>query len=86
MATKVPHFLFSRADLCSLDLPKGPSLLKYATDRVNFGTGSKFGTEVAKRYGEGSKIFFLGKRKTLKTHTTQIWGVKIHPPNLGGES
>ena len=22
----------------------------------------------------------------LKTHTPQIWGVTIHPPNLGGES
>ena len=22
----------------------------------------------------------------LKTHTPQIWRVKIHPPNLGGES
>ena len=23
---------------------------------------------------------------TLRTHTPQIWGVEIHPPNLGGES
>ena len=23
---------------------------------------------------------------TLKTHTPQIWGVTIHPPNLGGEA
>ena len=27
-----------------------------------------------------------GNTITLKTHTPQIWGVEIHPPNLGGES
>ena len=31
--------------------------------RVNFGTGNKFGTDVAKRYGEGSEVLvFLGRR------------------------
>ena len=39
-----------------------PSVLKMVR-RVNFGTGSKFGTDVAKRYGEGSEVllFFLEK-------------------------
>ena len=27
----------------------------------------------------------ITKLITLKTHTPQIWGVKIHPPNSGGE-
>ena len=29
---------------------------------------------------------FLHTPASLKAHTPQIWGVKIHPPNLGGES
>ena len=38
--------------------------------RVNLGMGTKFGTEVAKGYGEGSEMLvFLGKRgrKTVQT-------------------
>ena len=31
-------------------------LLLLLLQRVNFGTGSKFGAEVAKRYGEGSEM------------------------------
>ena len=38
--------------------------------RVKFGTGRKFGTDVAKRYGEGSEMLvdFLGEkgRKTVQ--------------------
>ena len=41
---------------------RDPPVLKILR-RVNFGTGRKFGTDVAKRYGEGSEILvFLGKR------------------------
>ena len=29
---------------------------------------------------------FATHSKSLKAHTPQIWGVTIHPPNLGGES
>ena len=49
------------ADFCSLfwrfSFPHSgdPPVLKIQR-RVNFGTGSKFGTEVAKRYGEGSEM------------------------------
>ena len=40
--------------------------------RVNFGTGSKFGTEVAKRYREGSEMLvFLGKRGRQTVHTVK---------------
>ena len=39
--------------------PKDPSVLK-TVRRVNFGTGTKFGTDVAKRYGNSSQkcLFF----------------------------
>ena len=30
--------------------------------------------------------YFCGKFRTLTTHSPQIWGVTIHPPNLRGES
>ena len=37
--------------------------------RVSFGTGSKFGTEVAKRYGEGSEVLvFLGDKRQEKQY------------------
>ena len=29
---------------------------------------------------------FIRQNDPLKTHTPQIWGVEIHPPNSGGES
>ena len=48
--------------------PKDPSVLKIVR-RVIFGMGSKFGTDVGKRYGEGSEVLvFLGKRgrKTVR--------------------
>ena len=32
------------------------------------------------------ELFMYWFRATLKTHTPQIWGVTIHPTNLGGES
>ena len=42
--------------------PRDPPVLNIVR-RVNFGTGRKFGTDVAKRYGEGSEMLvFLGKR------------------------
>ena len=33
-----------------------------------------------------SKFWSRECQNPLKTHTPQIWGVTIHPPNLGGES
>ena len=46
-----------------LEEPKGPFRILKTVRRVNFGTGTKFGTDVAKRYGEGSEVLvFLGKR------------------------
>ena len=42
--------------------PKDPSVLKIVR-RVNFGTGSKFGTDVAKRYGEGSEVPCFSRQK-----------------------
>ena len=53
-----------------LEIPEtqgNPPVLKILR-RVSFGTGSKFDTEVAKRYGEGSEMLvFLGQkdRKTV---------------------
>ena len=48
---------------------KAPSSTK-TLRRVNFGTGSQFGTDVAKRYGEGSKVIaFLGKMQENGTDT-----------------
>ena len=42
--------------------PRDPPVLKLLR-RVTFGTGRKFGTDVAKRYGEGSEMLvFLGKK------------------------
>ena len=42
--------------------PKDPPVLKIVR-RVNFGTGRKFGTDVTKRYREGSEMLaFLSKR------------------------
>ena len=53
---------------------------------MNFGTGSKFGTDVAKRYAEGSEVlvFFLGKRgrKTVRILKNYSGGkiVRIQEP------
>ena len=50
------------------DVPKKGS---ESTAESEFGTGSKFGAEVAKLYGEGPEILvFLGKRgrKTILGH------------------
>ena len=49
-------------------LPKGPSVLKILR-RVNFGTGSKFGTDVAKRYGEGSEVLVFSRKKRQENGT-----------------
>ena len=37
---------------------RDPPVLKILR-RVNFGTGRKFGTDAAKRYGEGSEMLVL---------------------------
>ena len=51
--------------------PREPPVLKILR-RVNFGTGSKFGTDVAKRYGEGSEVHvFLGKRDRKRCADTE---------------
>ena len=43
--------------------------------RVNFGTESQFGTEVAKCYGEGSEILvFPGKRGSKTVQTVKNYG------------
>ena len=52
----------------TLVYPRDPPVLKILR-RVNFGTGRKFGTDVAKRYGQGSEMLvFLGQkdRKTVQ--------------------
>ena len=51
------------AAIVFLTYPRDPSVLKLLR-RVNFGTGSKFGTEVAKRCLEGSEMLvFLGQKR-----------------------
>ena len=53
---------------CLCAFPRDPPVLKILR-RVNFGTGSIFGTGAAKRYREGSEMLvFLGRRgrKTLQ--------------------
>ena len=69
-----PHFLRTfyakSAVFCAFghSFPRDPSILKILRT-VNFGTGRKFGAEVAKRYGEGSEMLvFLGEkdRKTVQ--------------------
>ena len=37
---------------------------------MNFGTGSKFGTDVAKRYGEGSEVLVFSSRKKRQENGT----------------
>ena len=64
--------------------PKDPSVLKIVR-RVNFGMGSKFGTDVAKRYGEGSEVLvFLGKRGRKTVRILKNYGsgkiVRIRAP------
>ena len=64
--------------------PKDPSVLKIVR-RVNFGTGIKFGTDVAKRYGEGSEVLvFLGKRGRKMVRILKNYGggkiVRIRAP------
>ena len=39
-----------------------PAVLKIRW-RVNFGAGSKFSTDVAKRYGEGSEVLVFSRQK-----------------------
>ena len=54
--------------------PRDPPVLKILR-RVNFGTGTKFGTDVAKRYGEGSEmlVFFSGKlRQENRTESEKL--------------
>ena len=47
-------------------IPKDPRVLKLL-QRVNFNTGSTFGTEVAKRYGEGSEMLLSLDKRGRKT-------------------
>ena len=57
-----------------LAMPKNPPVIKILR-RVNFGMGSEFGTEVAKRYGEGSDMFvFLDKKGRKPVHTMKDYG------------
>ena len=58
--------------------PRDPPVLKILR-RVNFGTGSRFGTDVAKRYGEGSEVlvFFRKKRQGNGRDTENYGGGKI---------
>ena len=42
--------------------PEDPPVLKILR-RVNFGTESKFGTDAAKRYGEGSEMLVFRRQK-----------------------
>ena len=48
--------------------PKSPPVLKILW-RVNFGTGSKFGTDVARRYGDGSEVLVFLEKKTMENGT-----------------
>ena len=52
-----PFFLHFFGHFCPCQ-PRDPPVLKIL-QTVNFGTGREFGTDVAKRYGEGSEFFFL---------------------------
>ena len=49
-------------------LPRGISRTIKMLRRVNLGTGSKFGTEASKRYGEGSEIAFLDFKEAGKRY------------------
>ena len=54
--------------------PRDPPVLKIVR-RVNFGTGRKFGMDVAKRYGERSEMLvFLGKRGRKTVQTVKNYG------------
>ena len=48
--------------------PRDPPVLKILR-RVNFGTGRKFGTDVAKRYGEGSEMPCFSRKKRQENGT-----------------
>ena len=55
-------------------LPKGPSRTKNTTDS-EFGTGRKFGTDAAKRYGDGSEMLvFPGKRGRKTAQKVKNYG------------
>ena len=43
--------------------PRRPSHTKKLLQRVNFGMRSKFGMQAAKRYGEGSELLVLLRKK-----------------------
>ena len=54
--------------------PRDPPVLKILR-RGNFGTGRKFGTDVAKRYREGSEMLvFLGKRGRKTVQKVKNYG------------
>ena len=53
--------------------PKDPPVLKILR-RVNFGTGSQVGTELAKRYGEGSEMLPFSRQE--KNAEKQVQTVK----------
>ena len=53
---------------------RDPPVLKILR-RVKFGTGRKFGTDVAKRYGEGSEMLvFLDKRGRKRVQKVKNYG------------
>ena len=52
---------------CAL-CPKDPPVLKVLR-RVNFGTGTKFTTAIAKRYGECSEVLVFSRRTRQENGT-----------------
>ena len=52
------------------NLPKDPPVLKILR-RVNFGMGRKFGTDAAKRYGEGSEMLNCFSRQKRQENGTE---------------
>ena len=49
---------------------------------MDFGTGRKFGTDIAKRYGEGSEmpVFFLQAKEAFLLSDNSIWSLPSFPP------
>ena len=59
---EAPKLVSTKTLLLKHYYPKDPFVLKIER-RVNFGTGSKFGTDVAKRNGEGSEVLVFSRKK-----------------------
>ena len=65
---------FARFKSQKKSLPRDPPVLKRLR-RVDFGMGSKFGTEVAERYREGSEMLgFLDKKGRKIVQTVKNYG------------